>query len=178
MALDLFFQGNAEDWLVNHIKLCHAMATSLKKSELLRSPSQRELEQIFLDNIVRQGGSAEKSKELIERTGAAHTFEILAPKDGFLWINLSKLKLILKEKQESQKGGGHSFPDPCGLILRRNSGDHIRRGDLLATARIEVPDPKSVIRQLESVFLVNDYANMQTLGNSVLTRSDTEDVKS
>lgn len=122
--------------LRRHDDLCFAMALGTAGIDGRVRPSHKNLEHIFRQNVEIQGGTLEEFGRRVSEVRTAHTNTIEAETDGFVAIDLQRLRTVLVKAQRAVPDGLR-FPDPCGIILQRRAGEYVRRGEALATVRAE-----------------------------------------
>lgn len=139
-ALYLLFHSNAGPWLSTHLELCRTIALACVPAGFKEAVAQADvpsLKAAFYANLEAQGSSASEFERLAQATIKAHTETIRAPIDGFVNYDLALIRKVLVDAQRTTASSG-PFADPIGLRLLRRSGDWIRRGDPIATARVDV----------------------------------------
>jgi len=140
-ALSHIFRDSQPLWLQNHLDTCYAMARRLtakdSRSLSISRPSNADLASLFEKNLEAQGASFASFLGYVAEVEAGHVYEILSPEDGFLSVDLGALRSIITDFQSRAADDAHTrFPDPCGVILKKNSGQYVRKGELVATIRM------------------------------------------
>lgn len=134
-ALSRIFQQSECSWLENHTKNCFKMAKSLVQSTADWRDVRSKLRLIFEDNLREQGSTYHAFESAVSRVETTTRRPFTATKDGFVHINLGKLRSALVNAQNACRTDRDQFPDPAGLILRKNAGDYCTTGESLADVR-------------------------------------------
>ncbi|MFH0985197.1 MAG: hypothetical protein V1882_06635 [Candidatus Omnitrophota bacterium] len=162
LALSLIFQGQAPEWLQNHVDLCFAMARKLTNNDLELSSGppalKTDIPDLFVKNIEAQGASFESFMEYVTRISKGHTYELLSKKEGFFFVDLGKLREILTSIQSISACDTTPLVDPCGVILKKAPGQYVKKGDLLASVRMNVKLETDLLRLLgDSLMVRQDF---------------------
>lgn len=152
LALAELFSGNPRPWLREHASLCFAMASSTAGNENPRQPAGKELQSLFFQNLVAQGSGSELFERQVEKTARAHQHTIHARNEGYLSVDLRRLRTQMVQLQSRHASPEALFPDPCGVIMLVRPGDYVERGTPLATMRIAGGMKGDAKPTIESVF--------------------------
>ena len=137
LALHHVFSNSADAYLVRHATSCLAMATSVATpSATTLTSSIQECSKHFFNNVYAQGGSREAFEEYTTYVESNHRFHLIAKRQGFVQIDLERLRDVVVHYQRTGLTEERAFPDEMGVVLKRQPGDFVHRGDLLATVRI------------------------------------------
>jgi pyrimidine-nucleoside phosphorylase len=139
IAVHNIFRDQAGSWLRNHADVCYAMVNRLvrsrKNDKKISRPTIGALRSVFIENLQCQGASFDDFECYIDKIKQGHTHQIIAAKNGFVHINLDSLRSIIVGIQDRFVSSDTRFPDPCGVVLKRSSGEYVYKGDTLATIR-------------------------------------------
>lgn len=137
VALHGLFAGKADAWLAEHNDRCHLMAGHIA-ALVRREPesSGQEIADVFRGNLEAQGSSMEAFAAKVEAVTKDHRYEVLAPHEGFFRLDLARLRSIFVAVHATTNAA-RPFPDDLGLILQVRPGAYVRRGDTLASVRID-----------------------------------------
>lgn len=140
LALDDIFRGIADDELMEHVSYCKIMADEiLKRSRILQNNKiKTDICKCFAENLVLQGSSLDKFEEAVEKIKNQNRENVFAEKSGYVQYDLNKIKSIIKTQQEKH-ANEMKYPDPCGVILLCESGEHIEKGQPVLSVRSENP---------------------------------------
>lgn len=139
MALVEFFKGRATGSLKIHTDTCFAMAASvagLTGNEHINRPSPTDLFYHFEANLVLQGSDVSSFNEYVDKVKKKHLFDILSSREGFLHVDIGRLRDTIVDLQNQGISSEHMFPDPCGVILNKASGEYVGKGDRIASVRV------------------------------------------
>lgn len=139
LALDKIFKSEECVYLKKHANQCYSMAISLAGNEKYFTPILvRKLEEQFKLNLNLQGASFDSFLELVHNIELNHTYSFIASNTGFLKIDLNKIRITLTEIQQTASSIDYErFPDPCGIIFKKNHMDYIEVGDTICTYRCQ-----------------------------------------
>jgi len=139
-ALSTLFSDSQSLWLQTHLDMCYAMARRLMVQDSgslsISRPSNSDLASLFEKTLEAQGASFASFLSYVAEVEAGHKYEMLAPEDGFLNVDLGSLRTIITDCQSQVADTDLRFPDPCGVLLKKNSGQYVRKGELIATIRM------------------------------------------
>ena len=137
LALHYLFSNTADANLVRHATLCLAMATAVAApSPVTLTSSIQECSSHFFNNVRAQGGSRDAFEEYTTHVETNHRFHLIAKREGFVQIDLERVRDVVVHYQRAGLTEERPFPDEMGVVLKRQPGDFVCRGDLLATVRI------------------------------------------
>lgn len=137
-ALAAVFEGVADSWLWEHVELCRklSMEAAAGESAAIASATREHLRQAFVANLAAQGASQDAFWHVATRVARGHGMQIVAEREGTVDVSLEGIRSALVAAQGAGDGE-NGFPDPAGVILRRRPGETVRRGEVLATVRLE-----------------------------------------
>ena len=163
LALHYVFSNTADACLVRHATRCLAMATSVAAPSATTLPSSiQESSSHFFNNVRAQGGSYDAFEEYITYVETNHRFHIIAKREGFVQIDLERVRDVIVHYQRAGVTEARPFPDEMGVVLKRQPGDFVHRGDLLATVRISDRDwPLSETRLNEAISVTPKVTHAQ-----------------
>ena len=159
-ALVTVFHGTADSWLQEHVELCRQLSAAAvpDESAAIERATREQLRQAFNANLVAQGASYDAFLSAAERGAAGHGTEISAERDGAAEISLEGIRRTLVAAQKMD-GTGEQFPDPAGVILRKRPGEVVRRGEVIATVRADVPGQRdNIVHQLKAAIRVGEVS--------------------
>jgi len=136
-ALSEVFAETASGLLAEHAKMCFQMAALTVAGDRSVQPGGVRSAHRFEQNLVAQGSHSDAFRRKVAETLEGHKHIIRSPSEGFLHINLEKLRDVLVDVQKQATTDKDGFPDPCGLILRKMSGELVKKGDMIASVRAE-----------------------------------------
>ena len=163
LALYYVFNNKADVYLARHATLCTGMATAVAGSSDSTSTSLiQECSNHFFDNVRAQGGSRDAFEEYTTYVEENHRFHLIATRKGFVQINLKRVRDLIVHYQRAGLTEERPFPDEMGVILKRQQGDFVHKGDLLATVRIpEKIWPSSESELKEAIFVTRKMTRAQ-----------------
>jgi pyrimidine-nucleoside phosphorylase len=136
-ALSEVFAATASGLSAEHAKMCFQMAALTVADESAAQPDGDRLAYRFEQNLSAQGSCADAFRKKVAETIEGHKYTISSPSEGFLHINLEKLREVLVEAQKQAAAGKDSFTDPCGVILLKMSGEAVKKGETIASVRAD-----------------------------------------
>lgn len=125
--------GRAEGLLERHAAECVSMAQATA-GDASCMPVRSDVKAAFHANVTAQGGGAYDFDEFEREVLARHRHFIMAESDGYLSFDLERLRKTLIDRQAAD-AEGHPYPDPVGLILLRDSGQLVTKGETVMTVR-------------------------------------------
>jgi pyrimidine-nucleoside phosphorylase len=131
--------------LTKHQMLCKRMSLAVLNVQPSMANKNTTLKEVFEQNLNSQGSSYTSFVDRVETVLKGHTNTIRSEADGFLSIDLERIRCVIVAAQIKNGETRNTFPDACGLILKHIPGDYVRKDEVLATVRVE---PEG---QLESV---------------------------
>lgn len=134
VALAKSFEKISAPELSDHLNLCYAIAHSTSESERMRPPAER-LMAAFEENVLAQGGSVDGFFDKADQISRAHRFVLTANSEGFLHVNIEKIRKTLVAAQDLVASPENAFPDPVGIILKARSDAYVVKGEIIATVR-------------------------------------------
>lgn len=135
VALSEVFSGTSSGSLATHAKMCFEMASSTVTNEKVLQPNGSQLLHHFEANLVAQGCHLAEFRSKVTETIEGHSYNISSTDEGFLHVDLGKLRNILVGLQKSAVKNIAGWSDPCGVILRKAPGEYIKNGDDVASLR-------------------------------------------
>lgn len=151
LALFEIFSESADDWLIEHFRLCRTLAQACLPYEQranLSKVSRKCLESNFSEHVLAQGGETSAFYDLVERTKRSHDCEIISLRDGYVEYPLLRLRSIFSKWQKLFANSNVPFPDPIGMIFRFRPGEWVSKGTVLATFRADESIRKDVCSDL------------------------------
>lgn len=124
--------GRAEGLLERHAVGCSAMAQATIGGTC-PAPLLSDAKEAFHANVAAQGGVCDFD-EMEQTVLALHQHFVIAEREGYLCFNLERIRKILIDRQTAI-ADGHLYPDPVGLILLRDSGQFVTKGEPIMTVR-------------------------------------------
>lgn len=163
LAMENIFSQDCTPWIMNHVLECFAMAEAMvpefeNAKSLHTTLNIQKLETDFFENIELQGGSISEFKKLTKNISSRHQFYIYSQEEGFLNINSYEIRNIIVEFQ-LRSGRKVEFPDPCGLILKANQGDFVRKNTILCSYRCDKSMQKEFHQALQKAISVSETMN-------------------
>lgn len=137
MAVSHVLEKSECSWLGGHAKVCFAMANSVVQGAVGWELAHSQLRSAFEENLKGQGSDYDAFESAVGQVQNAPRVPLTATKDGFVRIDLGTLRSALVNVQNSCKTDDDPFPDPAGIILKKNTGDYCATGDVLASIRCE-----------------------------------------
>jgi len=156
VALEQLFEGNAGPQLKNHFDLCFALAASTSRKPIRRRPTPKELEKAFASHLQAQGSGLEAFRGAVKKIRSQPLFPLFAKRQGYVRIDLGKLRTILGSVQAEHSSSRTPFPDPCGLVLQASPNEYVWKGDIIAQVRVEKRGWKKLERGLNKAFSIVD----------------------
>jgi pyrimidine-nucleoside phosphorylase len=134
LALRDIIESRGGAWLKEHADRCRLLATHVAALYHTSKVPTGDIATPFFDNLSAQGGSNEAFYERTDAIAREPTRDLLADRDGFLFLNLASLRSVIVAAN-SQETEGLQFSDNLGLILQHKPGAYVQRGDVLALVR-------------------------------------------
>jgi thymidine phosphorylase len=135
VALAEVFAKTASRLLSEHAKMCFRMAAITVADNRRVQPDGGSLMHRFEQNLSAQGAQPDAFRRKVAETLEGHKQIIRSLSEGFLHISLEKLREVLVDAQKQAVTDKDSFPDPCGVILRKISGEPVKKGETIASVR-------------------------------------------
>lgn len=154
VAIADLFAGKADMPLTRHYRQCFAMAKAVSSVDG-PLPSASEIAPAFQSNLEAQGASLDAFNYSVDTIRQSRRFELLAAGEGFLTIDLERLRGILVQTQSALQTQDRPFPDPSGVILASRTGDYLTQNELLATVRCEETRWPEMEQALRSAFVLS-----------------------
>lgn len=152
VALDDFFENKSSSWLDDHFSLCRTLAMvcipEKYRTKIMKS-SRLDLKASFEENLESQGATLSAFEAIVSQTRAEHRILLTANFEGFCTYSLQSLRDVFVYFQKLQIDKSHIFPDPIGLILHRQSGEWVGKGDVLASVRLPKEKEDEVLSKLK-----------------------------
>ena len=133
VALDDLFNGQASDWLAEHVQSCWEMTEDQSTSGAY--PDGSALRKIFADNLMAQGSSIREFSLRVDEVRGSTKETIRARSSGHVRIDIPQLRHLLVQTQASSSSGRTSFADPCGIELLCRPGQEVEAGQPIARVR-------------------------------------------
>lgn len=156
LALLMIFENNMNYLLKRHLNNCIGMALNVPPREAIKDKqiTTENLYRNFSKNLEDQGSSIEKFNKKAKDIQKQHYNIIKSSGNGFLKIDMKMLRdTIVKYQNEFHTDS--LFPDPCGVILLRNSNDYIVKNESILTYRAEGEFKKEFENDLRGCFSIN-----------------------
>jgi len=126
---------------------------------LLRKCSLRAA---LLDNVEAQGSSADAFQEVVDSIANASRRDVTASRDGYASVDLQGIRTIFGKANVS-KTSDTRFPDELGIILRYVPTVPVRRGDTLASIRVNDAIWGCFGEELLKCFRISEYLEYASL---------------
>ena len=137
LALRHLFDGTADCYLESHATQCLAMAAATTTPNPPRlTEASKDASTHFYNNLRAQGSSPDAFHDYTSEVERRHSFCLDSPSDGFLHVDLQRLRDIILRFQSLGAPRQCAFPDEMGIVLEKLPGAFVRRGDSLASVRI------------------------------------------
>lgn len=154
LALDLLFKGEACRWLSSHYRTCEQIAFACLPENLKKNaPAITPLAvlNVFRDTLMGQGGSFDSFQAIADQTRRNHLISVVAQADGYASYHLGRIRKLMTSIQNSAASVTETFPDPIGIWLRKRPGEWCRKGEEIATMRLESPSPGQFEAELQTL---------------------------
>lgn len=151
IALFQVLNNKSEPWLRKHEEMCYAMAYRLSLLQPLKDPVRpdfRDVRSAFIENLEVQGSSYAEFEKHVSEILDSHSQYIRASRDGFLDVDLAALRSAMVRLQKSTLTPDTPFPDPCGIILKRECGAYVTKGEVLATLRCVDASAREMVKDV------------------------------
>lgn len=152
IALHNIIENKSIEDIIDHINTCRSMAASLGYKPRNKSLKKRGLKSILIDNLEAQGSSYENFVNIIDLLNRQKRISIKSDTEGFLNINLQRLKEAIVKAQITSKKQKREFPDPVGCILKKKHGDFVKKGEIVAYLRINQESNRKFIPLIQNSF--------------------------
>ena len=124
--------------LRKHDDTCYAMASRLASDLFGHQPARPTIAAMTATlraNVEAQGANMDAAENYARQVEAGHASSLVADEDGFLHVDLGALRSAIVTHQTAASSSSTPYADPCGIVLKADHGDYVRKGDLLATFR-------------------------------------------
>lgn len=164
VALRMILENIPNKLLESHFKDCCLMAGSVLR-ELKYIPEIENIKNVFIENLIMQGSNYDKFTHKTDEIVAAHEYYFEAKCEGIIKINLHDLRSLLMRYQGNENNSLTTFGDQAGIILKKNTGDYIFKGDIICSYRCPPEYQIDFMNGLENIFLINSGKpiNKQTI---------------
>ncbi|WNZ80837.1 hypothetical protein [Pseudomonas sp. P105] len=171
VALDSIFVGSASKGLARHFEQCRLLSLAVTPQDLcgrVATIGPRELQRHFLANLIAQGGSLKAFEQRVQLVKSKHIYELRALDNGFFSVFMEGVRQTLVHYQVKAEKQSDRFSDPVGVILLCESGEWVRKGDVVATVRVaDVRHKQRVIRELSTWICKTSPTPLGVLGEGV-----------
>lgn len=154
VALAEVFAEPSSGFLLAHAKMCFEMAASTVSDRTGQKPKGSTLLHHFESNLLAQGCNLGAFRNKVAETIKGHRYNMTSTHDGFLDLDLGKLRDIFVSAQKRVINTKDGWSDPCGVILRKAPGEYIKKGDSLASVRADEELYSLISEQLIAAFNV------------------------
>jgi thymidine phosphorylase len=161
LAMKLIFERRADDWLMEHDHRCRLMAAHVASMALgakFEECGTSDIEAAFEHNLEAQGSSMDAFGSKVDAVEKAPRRELIAPREGFLSVDVAELRSAFLAVYVEEKSGGQ-FLDELGIIIRARPSAYVRRGDVLASVRASDATWASSADRLVKSFQVVDLVD-------------------
>lgn len=169
LALRMIFENNMDDLLKRHLNNCIGMALEVPPREAItrKQITTENLYRNFRINLEAQGSTIEKFNRKAREIQKEHNNIIKSTGNGFLYIDIKMLRDIIV-KYQNVFNTDSLFPDPCGVILLRNSNDYIVNEESILTYRAKGEFIKEFENDLKGCLSINNTP-IQTASYKILS---------
>ena len=87
----------------------------------------------FHDHIVAQGATVDAFESKVDSIRSKHIRQLIANTTGHLYVDIPHLRQVFETANSIHSDTSNAFPDNIGMILCKQPGNHVHRGDLVAT---------------------------------------------
>lgn len=160
-ALYDIIAGTGDLQLLGHKEYCRSIACCLiERAGIVLKSNDVNLKKSFEDNLVFQGSKYDAFVGAVERVKEQSHRLIYASEDGYIKYNLQEIRNYIVSYQQKWKGK-EKYPDPCGVTLLCNVGDHVVRGTPVMSIRNYLTESEAAEHHLYSIQKQLPYANMK-----------------
>ena len=146
------------EWLSGHVDACYAIVRALLASSIVHTNSTRptvsDLRRVFSAQLAAQGTTMSCFHERVAAVADAPREGIMATREGFLEIDLHRLRTEIVCLQERTRSGDDPFPDPFGVVLLKQPSSFVYKGDLLAYVRSRLHDPREIAPRVQEALAI------------------------
>lgn len=136
-ALMSVLGDRAEGKVSAHARNCLIMAETVAQLEGNPTDSLCSSERAFAANIHAQGGTSSDVTGRLNALGNEPRYPIVAAASGQVQLDLGMLRDVFVAVQGAAKArDGCAFSDPIGLLLLKELGSTVQKGDLIAELRL------------------------------------------
>lgn len=135
IALNNIVHGNIDPMSTKHFSFCYYMVLSVIHTTILKNNIIDRINNEFILNLYAQGSTYNKFIKKIKEIKSGHKYYYEAPHEGFLTVNMDLMRKVIVRFQDKLNSRHNLFPDPCGFILKKNSGDYVFKNEQIATYR-------------------------------------------
>lgn len=155
LALKKIFEGKTIPSLENHLEECYAMSSSVANDSISSTIDYQELFQNFRENVEVQGGSFDSFIRITKNVEDAHNCEIIADRYGYLSVDLETIRQIIVDCQNRIFSKNIPFPDPCGIIIKKQAGEFVDKNEVICTYRCKNSLHDFVTKNLDNAFIIS-----------------------
>ncbi len=152
LALYEIFEKNNLNGLLEHIEICFSMAASISKKKVKLPFSSINIRGEFNENLLAQGSNYDHFLKKISQLKKQPNIILSSEQEGFLHIDLQKIKSAIAYEQKQFISKNVQFPDPCGCILIKKHGDYIKRKEPLVILRVAERSKTRIIQLIKKSF--------------------------
>lgn len=163
-ALEEVAHGSAGSWLNSHARTCFAMAKAVAGADHVNFPMIDVLCRALERNLTAQGSDWTRFTTKVSEIRAQPRYDILAPKSGFLTVDLGQLRhaiVLANEADGAEDARSGQFSDWAGIRLLQPAGVYVLEGECIAELRCRENLCKTIIAQVEMAFTVVADGNQE-----------------
>ncbi len=136
IALYNILENSCDDWLKKHVMTCFTMAKTVTNTDkTIDCLSHENLKQVFSAHLQAQGTDYERFLGIVNEVQSFSRETIYANQNGYINVDLLSLRDFIVKAQNKFSTSHLFYPDPMGVILLKNTGDYVQKGEPIATVR-------------------------------------------
>jgi pyrimidine-nucleoside phosphorylase len=150
-AVYLALSGNDAPWLRRHVDLCRSLSVAVLPERLraaARHATLDDLKKRFDENLRAQSATWGDFERAAEECQKSKRIAVRVVRDGYCSYDLLKLRDAMVGWQRRHTDSPLRFPDPVGVVLMRQPGVWVTKGEEVAAVRVEGLEPREVATAL------------------------------
>ena len=156
LAIAEILENPTDPSLVQHARMCFAMAKRVAGDTQASMPRPEELLPFFASHLEAQGSSLNAFHQAVKLIRGQPRHEWRASRTGFLLINLGRLRDAIVQIQDIVGYAHNPYPDPAGIFLVCGAFRHVLADEVIAIARCDEHHWDRFSNLLPQAFLISD----------------------
>ena len=156
MALADLVTDHGNEWLDQHARVCFAMSRSVSETPDAAFPDRDQMQEALENHLHAQGSTLDKFFQASKAVRDKFRHKFVSTSSGFLTVDLGGLRTAIVSLQDARKTETDPFPDPAGVILERQTGTYVYKGDVLASIRCDGIPRTDALARFSDAFSVSE----------------------